>query len=49
MVKDDVTAVVRSDIRDGSSSDAVWVDLRNKKSIITLLGIDYRRKNSQQE
>lgn len=49
LVDEDVTAVFRGDITDGSSSEAIWVELRNKKGMITLLGGYYRPPNNQRE
>lgn len=49
LVKEDVTAAVRGDITHGASSEVIWVELRNKKGMITLLEVYNRHPNSQQE
>lgn len=42
-------AVVQGDITEGPSSESIWVELRNKMGMITLVGEYYSPTNSQQE
>lgn len=42
-----VMTVVHVDMTDGLSRGALWVELRNKNRIITVLGMYYMPRNSQ--
>jgi len=48
LVKENITAVLRKDISEGSGSKAIWAELRNRKGAVTMLGVYYRPPNSQQ-
>eukprot|EP00061_Rhincodon_typus_P019076 g48527.t1 len=42
LIRDHITAVLREGTSEGSCTEALWVDLRNRKGEITMLGIFYR-------
>lgn len=47
MIKENIAAIVRDDINEGTSSEAIWVGLRKKTGMIILPGLYYRPPNSQ--
>jgi len=49
LIKGSITTVVRNYISEGSSSEDFWVELRNKKGMVTFLWLYYRPPNSQRE
>ena len=46
MIRENITA---GDISKDSTIESIWVELRNKKGEITLIGLYYRPPNSQRE
>ena len=46
LIRENITAVLRGDI---SATESIWVELRNKKGEIILIGLYYRPPNSRQE
>ena len=49
LVRENVTAVLRQDKLEGLSTESLWVELRNRKGMVTLVGVYYRPPNSQRE
>jgi len=49
LVKENITAVLREDSSQGSGSEAIWVELSNRKGAVTMLEVYYRLTNSQRE
>ena len=49
LVRENVTAVLRQDRLGSLSTEALWVELRNRKGMTTLMGLYYRPPNSQRE
>lgn len=39
LIKDNVTVELGEDILEGTSTDVLWVELKNKKGAITLMGL----------
>ena len=42
-------AVLGENTSEGSYSEAIWVELRNRKGVVTMLGVYYRPPNCQRE
>ena len=42
-------AVLWQDRLEGSSREAIWVELRNGKGVVTLTRVHYRPSNGEQE
>ena len=49
MIRENITAVLRGGKSEGLATESIWVELRNKKGEITLIGLYYRPPNSQRE
>ena len=49
MMRESITAVLRGDISEISATESIWVELRNKKGEITLIGLYSRSPNGQQK
>jgi len=49
LVREHITAVQRVDNLEGSCNESLWVELRNRKGVITMLGVYYRPPNSPRE
>ena len=49
LVKEHITAVQREDNSEGSCNESLWVELRNRKGAVTMLGVYYRPPNSPRE
>ncbi|XP_062920044.1 uncharacterized protein LOC134354760 isoform X1 [Mobula hypostoma] len=49
LVRENVTAVLSQDRLEGLSTESLWVELRNRKGMATLMGLYYRPPNSQRE
>ena len=49
MILENITEVLRGDIAEDSHTVSIWVECRNKKGEITLIGLYQRPPNSQPE
>ena len=38
LVKENITAVLQRDTSEGSYGEPIWVELRNRKGVVTMLG-----------
>ncbi|XP_069796955.1 uncharacterized protein [Narcine bancroftii] len=49
LVRENITAVLRQDRLEGSSTAAIWVELRSGKGEVTLVGVYYRPPGGDQD
>ena len=49
LIRDSVTAVEKVDAMEGLSTESLWVEVRNRKWSLTLLGVFYRPPNSDRD
>eukprot|EP00061_Rhincodon_typus_P009172 g32448.t1 len=49
LIRDHITVVLREDTLEGSCNEALWVELRNRKGVITMLGVFCRPPYSPRE
>ena len=47
LIRENITAVLRGDISEGSPTESIWVELKYKNVEITLIILYYRPPNSQ--
>jgi len=49
LIRDNITAAEREVVEDGLSIESLWVEVRNRKGAVTLLGVFYRPPNSNRD
>jgi len=48
LIRDSITAVERQ-LEQDVSTEVVWIEVRNRKGAVTLLGVFYRTPNSSRD
>ncbi|XP_059807673.1 uncharacterized protein LOC132381975 [Hypanus sabinus] len=49
LARENITAMLWQDRLGGSSKETIWVELRNRKGVISLIGVYYRPPNGERE